>query len=186
MSTTGGRYYRDPASHSYNLSFAGCGFLGVYHVGVIACMRRYAPHLYSNRPVSGASAGAIAAAFLICEVETEDCTEYLMGLINKSREYKLGAFDPRFKITEYLQEGLERLLPSDAHILCTNRLFISMTQQNSRENVIVSTYKSRDDLIRVILCSSFIPIFGGFTAPTYHGNVSPSPFLIKNFLLVIR
>lgn len=166
------RYYRDRTSLNYNLSFAGCGFLGVYHIGVMSCIRRFAPHLYTNRPVSGASAGAIAAAFLICDVPTEKCTEYLMGIVNKSRVYNLGAFDPRYRITDYLQEGMEILLPTDAHVLCSGRLFISMTHQKSHKNVVISTYKSREDLIRVILCSSFIPVFGGFTVPTYNGDVS--------------
>uniref|UniRef100_A0A5K3EPG1 PNPLA domain-containing protein n=2 Tax=Mesocestoides corti TaxID=53468 RepID=A0A5K3EPG1_MESCO len=169
-SNISGRYYRDRSSLHYNLSFAGCGFLGVYHVGVISCIRRFAPQLYLNRPVSGASSGAIAAAFLVCDVDLMSCTRYLMGLINKSREYRLGAFDPRFKITEYIQEGLERLLPSDAHILCSGRLFISITRQSSGENVVVSNFKDRNDLIRAILCSSFIPVFGGFIAPTYQGD----------------
>ena len=47
-----------------NLSFAGCGFLGIYHVGVAACIKRYAPHLLTDR-VAGASAGALVACALI-------------------------------------------------------------------------------------------------------------------------
>lgn len=47
-----------------NLSFAGCGFLGIYHVGVASCFKEYAPHLYAER-VSGASAGALVACALI-------------------------------------------------------------------------------------------------------------------------
>ena len=47
-----------------NLSFSGCGFLGVYHVGVASCIKEYAPQLM-NRKVSGASAGALAACGLI-------------------------------------------------------------------------------------------------------------------------
>ncbi|BHF60364.1 Patatin-like phospholipase domain-containing protein 2 [Sparganum proliferum] len=126
-------------------------------------------------------AGGIAAAFLVCDVKTEDCMRYFAELINKSRQYTLGAFDPRFKITEYLREGLERLLPADAHTLCSGRLYISMTRQSSRENVVVSQFKDRDELIQVsdfvdynhfqvILCSSFIPIFGGFVPPMFHGD----------------
>ena len=38
-----------------NLSFAGCGFLGIYHVGVASCLREYAPQLIA-RKVGGASA----------------------------------------------------------------------------------------------------------------------------------
>uniref|UniRef100_A0A0X3NYS3 Patatin-like phospholipase domain-containing protein 2 n=1 Tax=Schistocephalus solidus TaxID=70667 RepID=A0A0X3NYS3_SCHSO len=170
MARCGSRYYRDAESLNYNLSFAGCGFLGIYHAGVISCIRRFAPHLYVNRPISGASAGGIAAAFLICDVKTEDCVRYFAELINKSRQYTLGAFDPRFKITEYLREGLERLLPADAHTLCSGRLYISMTRQSSRENVVISQFKDRAELIQVILCSSFIPLFGGFVPPMFHGD----------------
>lgn len=50
-----------------NLSFAGCGFLGIYHVGVACCFRKYAPHLLLDK-ISGASAGAIAACCLICDL----------------------------------------------------------------------------------------------------------------------
>ena len=157
---------------NYNLSFAGCGFLCVYYIGVISCIRRFAPQLYINRPVSGASSGALAGVFLICDVDAMSFTELLMKAINRSRGYCLGAFDPRFKTTEYIRETLERLLPLDAHMLCSGRLFISMTHQNSRENLVVFEYKTRDDLIRAILCSSFIPIFGGFVAPLYKGDVS--------------
>ena len=56
-----------------NLSFAGCGFLGVYHIGVAACMSRYCPELLLNR-IAGASAGAIAAAALICESNLSEST----------------------------------------------------------------------------------------------------------------
>jgi predicted acylesterase/phospholipase RssA len=47
-----------------NLSFSGCGFLGIYHVGVASCLKQYAPHLYAEK-ITGASAGALAACALI-------------------------------------------------------------------------------------------------------------------------
>lgn len=50
-----------------NLSFAGCGFLGIYHVGVSSCFRIYAPHILLNK-ISGASAGALAACSLIVDM----------------------------------------------------------------------------------------------------------------------
>ena len=58
---------RSGARKSMNLSFAGCGFLGIYHVGVCSCFRRYASHL-STEKISGASAGALAACALITGV----------------------------------------------------------------------------------------------------------------------
>lgn len=50
-----------------NLSFAGCGFLGIYHIGVAGCFKKYAPHLLLDK-ISGASAGAIAACGLLCDL----------------------------------------------------------------------------------------------------------------------
>lgn len=39
-----------------NLSFSGCGFLGIYHMGVACCFREYLPQI-CERQISGASAG---------------------------------------------------------------------------------------------------------------------------------
>jgi len=47
-----------------NVSFSGCGFLGIYHVGVASCLKEYAPHLVENK-IAGASAGALVATALI-------------------------------------------------------------------------------------------------------------------------
>ena len=50
------------------MSFAGCGFLGIYHVGVASCLRKFAPELLQNK-IAGASAGALAAALLLCNAD---------------------------------------------------------------------------------------------------------------------
>lgn len=55
-----------------NLSFAGCGFLGIYHVGVAVCFKKYAPHLVMNN-LSGASVGAIAAACILSDMPLGKC-----------------------------------------------------------------------------------------------------------------
>ena len=41
-----------------NISFAGCGFMGIYHVGVAACLRTFAPFILENK-IGGASAGIL-------------------------------------------------------------------------------------------------------------------------------
>lgn len=61
------RIVRSERQGNMNLSFAGCGFLGIYHVGVAVCFKKYAPHLLLNK-ISGASAGAIAACCLLCDL----------------------------------------------------------------------------------------------------------------------
>ena len=51
----------------FSLSFAGCGFLGLYHLGVASCLREYAP-ISRNTRICGASAGALAAMALACDL----------------------------------------------------------------------------------------------------------------------
>ena len=61
-----------------NFSFAGCGFMGVYHLGVARCLQTYAPHVLVNKvgdkglfsddnnyQISGASAGSCVALALL-------------------------------------------------------------------------------------------------------------------------
>ena len=50
-----------------NISFNGCGFLGVYHVGVACALKYYLPNM-KFKNICGASAGAMAAACLIANV----------------------------------------------------------------------------------------------------------------------
>lgn len=51
---------------SWSLSFAGAGFLGLYHVGVTSCFRERAPHLLQGaRRIYGSSSGALNAMSII-------------------------------------------------------------------------------------------------------------------------
>ncbi|KAG5451563.1 Patatin-like phospholipase domain-containing protein 2 [Clonorchis sinensis] len=196
------RYYRDLSSLKYNLSFAGCGFLGLYHVGVVCCLRKFAPHLYKNKPVSGASAGALTAACLVCDVNigkytfwfvlsplplsSAEIVQYICELIKNCRQYFFGPFDPRFKVNEHLREGLSRILPSDAHILCSERLSISLTSYATHKNVVVNRFKDRDELISAILCSTFIPIFSGFVPAVFRGQLVLDGGFSDNLLCIDR
>ena len=47
-----------------NLSFNGCGFLGIYHVGVASALQYYLPNMHVKN-ICGASAGAWGAAAFI-------------------------------------------------------------------------------------------------------------------------
>lgn len=58
-----------PLDSPWNISFAGCGFLGIYHVGVASCLLEQAPFLVQNaRHIYGASAGALTATALVTGV----------------------------------------------------------------------------------------------------------------------
>ncbi|CRK98649.1 CLUMA_CG012052, isoform A [Clunio marinus] len=63
----------------YNLSFAGCGFLGIYHVGVAVAFKKYAPQLLLQK-ISGASAGALAATCLLTGMPLEFVKEFFKAI----------------------------------------------------------------------------------------------------------
>ncbi|XP_035222796.1 patatin-like phospholipase domain-containing protein 2 [Stegodyphus dumicola] len=151
-----------------NLSFAGCGFLGIYHVGVASCFREYAPHLLVTK-IAGASVGSIAAAALICDVSLGQTTTDILSIAVKARSRTLGPLNPRFDLNSLVKENLEKALPLNAHELCNNRLFISVTRSSDKQNVLLSQYDSREELIQALLCSCFIPLYSGMTMPVFRG-----------------
>lgn len=53
----------------WSLSFAGCGFLGFYHIGATLCLSERAPHLLRDaRTFFGCSAGALHAVAFLCSL----------------------------------------------------------------------------------------------------------------------
>ncbi|CAK9825101.1 Patatin-like phospholipase domain-containing protein 2 [Anthophora retusa] len=151
-----------------NLSFAGCGFLGIYHVGVAACFKEYAPHLLLDK-ISGASVGAIAACCLLCDLNLGDITSNVIEVAREARQRTLGPFSPSFNVQELLLESLQKFLPDDAHIRVSGKLHVSLTRVYDGKNVIVSQFSSREDVLQALLASAFIPIFSGLLPPRFHG-----------------
>ncbi|XP_063700243.1 1-acylglycerol-3-phosphate O-acyltransferase Pnpla3-like [Culicoides brevitarsis] len=151
-----------------NLSFAGCGFLGVYHVGAAVCFRTHAPHLLRGK-ITGASAGALTAVCLLCDLSIAELTSAYFHLVNGANPYTFGLFNPLFDLQKCIKEGLQKFLPEDAHERCTGKLHISLTRVYDGKNVIVSQYNSRDELINALLCACFIPMISGVLPPRFYG-----------------
>ncbi|CAD5214342.1 unnamed protein product [Bursaphelenchus okinawaensis] len=158
--------FADPSK--INLSFAGCGFLCVYHAGVCAAIKEYAPQLSKNK-VYGASAGAIVGAGVICNVCVSAATSMMLQAASEAQRGTLKTLNPNFDLSGIVRKGLELNLPPDAHVQCTGRLFISLTRVSDYKNVMVSEYATRDELIQAIVCSSFIPIISGVRPPKFRG-----------------
>ena len=133
-----------------NLSFAGCGFLGVYHLGVAACLSSHAPQFLKNvTAFAGASAGSLVAAVLATSAPLNKCSDYVIDLTNEARKHPLGPFNPQFDLVGNVRKGLELHLPSNSHKVASGRLFISVTSLKERKNVIISEFDSKEDLIQV-------------------------------------
>lgn len=153
-----------------NVSFSGCGFIGVYHIGAASCLQTYAPFLLTNK-LAGASAGAMAAAALVGDVSLTDMAREVLKVACKANEKALGPFHPQFNLNEALHEGLDKVLPADIHIRATDRLHVSLTKVADRQNLIVSQFESREHLINTLLASCFIPLLSGWLPPRLNGQL---------------
>ncbi|XP_050409774.1 patatin-like phospholipase domain-containing protein 2 isoform X1 [Patella vulgata] len=153
-----------------NLSFSGCGFLGIYHIGVASCFKEHAPQIVESCKFAGASAGAIVSCCLMCGCCLGECTNFTLRLATKARSRTLGPLHPSFNINKILREALRQVLPSNAHELATGRLFISLTRVSDKQAVIVSEYESKEELIQALLCSSFVPFYSGLIPPKFRGE----------------
>ncbi|XP_071389135.1 patatin-like phospholipase domain containing 3 [Centroberyx affinis] len=154
----------------WNLSFAGCGFLGIYHIGVASCLLEKAPYLVQGASrVYGASAGALTAAVLASQASITKCCEDVIEVAKEARKRNLGPLHPSFNLVKVLKLGLNRDLPADAHTLASGRLCVSLTRVSDGENILVSDFSSKEELIQALVCSCFIPIYCGLIPPSFRG-----------------
>ncbi|KAG9346924.1 hypothetical protein JZ751_005851 [Albula glossodonta] len=134
----------------WNISFAGCGFLGIYHIGVASCLLERAPYLVKGATrIYGASAGALTGAVLACGVSIAQCCEDVIAVAKEARKRSLGPLHPSFNLVKVLRAGLSRDLPEDAHLRASGRLCVSLTRVSDRQNVLVSEFRSKEELIQV-------------------------------------
>uniref|UniRef100_A0A2A6BGP7 PNPLA domain-containing protein n=1 Tax=Pristionchus pacificus TaxID=54126 RepID=A0A2A6BGP7_PRIPA len=132
------------------LSLSGCGFLSVYHFGV----------------VNGASAGSLVSAMLVLAPDQlERSMEVMCEMADELNSLKFGALSPGFFLGERLVKIVDEFLPQDI-TKANHRLFISLTQHKTRENRLVSVYPTREYLITSLNASCYIPMYSmGLTAP---------------------
>ncbi|ELK23436.1 Patatin-like phospholipase domain-containing protein 3 [Myotis davidii] len=76
---------------------------------------------------------------------------------------------PSFNIVRSLREALHRHLPDNVHQLISGKMCISLTRVSDWENVLVSEFQSKDDVVDALICTSFIPYFCGLIPPTFRG-----------------
>lgn len=136
------------------VSFAGCGFMGMYHAGVGLAMQEHCSDYIANlKNMYGASAGSIVVVFGSCGIPARQGYKFIKELYDKAHSNSwLGRFSclhPRFDLIKNVREFLERVLPSDAHRRCRGRVGISLTIVPSLKNWIVSDFNTRGELIQV-------------------------------------
>ncbi|XP_052016806.1 1-acylglycerol-3-phosphate O-acyltransferase PNPLA3 [Apodemus sylvaticus] len=155
----------------WSLSFAGCGFLGFYHVGATLCLSERAPHLLRDaRTFFGCSAGALHAVTFACSLPLDHIMEILMDLVRKARSRNISTLHPFFNINKCVRDGLQETLPDNVHQIISGKVYISLTRVSDGENVLVSEFHSKDEVVDALVCSCFIPLFSGLIPPSFRGE----------------
>ena len=134
----------------FNLTFSGCGFLGIYHIGVMSCLKENAVDFLKRvRCYGGASAGAFAAAGLVMDLSIQEVAEPVIRLTNRAKSLSFGPLHPSFQLVQAVRTAFQKMLPDNAHEIASGRLHISLTRVPDFTNLIVSEFSSKDDLIEV-------------------------------------
>ena len=120
--------------------------------------------------IAGASAGSLLATALLAGTPTLRCLWNNFQQVSRECEkYNLGPLDKAINMELFIRDCL-RDLPEDIHVRLSNRLFVSITSLPSFNNVIVSEWSSREDLIECLLCSCYLPVFSGTKVPIFRGE----------------
>jgi len=137
---------------------------------VASCLLEKAPYLVREATkIYGASAGALTASVLASQASITKCCEDVIEVAKEARKRNLGPLHPSFNLVKVLRSGLDRDLPADAHKLASGRLCVSLTRVSDGQNVLVSDFNSKEELMQALVCSCFIPIYCGLIPPSFRG-----------------
>ena len=132
------------------ISFAGCGFMGVYHIGVGHCLCERTPEILEQMEgCYGTSAGAIVAVCMAINARTEDGNRFVVKATKAVNKSILGAFHPGFDPGAHIEEFLEEILPPNAHRELTGKVRVSVTELPTLKNRIIGDFNTRKELIKV-------------------------------------
>uniref|UniRef100_A0A8C3X1T7 triacylglycerol lipase n=1 Tax=Catagonus wagneri TaxID=51154 RepID=A0A8C3X1T7_9CETA len=95
--------------------------------------------------------------------------EVLVDLVRNARSRSLSVLHPSFNLAKRLRDGLHRILPDNVHQLLSGKLCISLTRVSDGKNVLVSDFRSKEEVVGALVCSSFIPLVCGLIPPSFRG-----------------
>jgi len=89
-----------------NLSLGGCGFMGIYHVGVVKAFRELKPEFLNQ--IAGTSCGALVAAAVLSNCNLDRVASIFFELAEEGQSYTFGPFNPSFNLHVSLKNLLEK------------------------------------------------------------------------------
>ncbi|XP_007939991.2 1-acylglycerol-3-phosphate O-acyltransferase PNPLA3 [Orycteropus afer afer] len=170
----------------WHLSFAGSGFLGFYYLGVIRCMNERAPHLLRDaRKFYCSSSGTLFCATLLAGIPLDRLAQLFVAFNQHARRYNFGSLHLSFNIANFIRDLLHTHLPANIHQLVSGKMCVSLTRVSDGENVQVSDFQSKDEVVDALVCSCFLPFFSGFIPPTFRG-VGIGEMCVRGYLDTVR
>ncbi|XP_055969762.1 patatin-like phospholipase domain-containing protein 4 [Sorex fumeus] len=153
------------------------GVLGIYHLGAASALCKHGRKLLKDvKAFAGASAGSLVAKVLLTAPQKlEECKAFTYTFAEEIHGQFFGAMTPCYDFMARLRCGMESILPANAHQLAHRRLHVSITNTRTRQNYLVFSFSSWEDLIKVLLASSFVPIYTGLTLVKYKGQALNPP-----------
>ncbi|KAI4552743.1 hypothetical protein MJT46_020104 [Ovis ammon polii x Ovis aries] len=154
----------------HSISFSGSGFLSFYQAGAVDALRDLAPRMLETaHRFAGTSAGAVVAALAICGIEMDEYLRVLNVGVAEVKKSFLGPLSPSCKMVQMMRQFLYRVLPEDSYKVTTGKLHVALTRFTDGESVVVSEYKSKEELIEARGRDCFVPVYCGLIPPTYRG-----------------
>lgn len=138
-----------------NLVISGGGVKLFYFLGIYSML-----HTLQNNKIikiksySGISSGSVFITLMACKIN-------IPFILKKYKKY-ISLFQQRnkLKITKFklLENFLYEILPEDAHIICSNKVYITTTQVSLPfKKITFNQYNSKKDLIEKLLTSTSFP-----------------------------
>ncbi|TKS73536.1 Patatin-like phospholipase domain-containing protein 2 [Collichthys lucidus] len=135
-----------------------------------SCLLEHAPFLvHDARHIYGASAGALTATALVSGVCLGEAGARIIDVAKEARKRFLGPMHPSFNLVKIVRHMLLHTLPADCHHEANGRLGISLTRVSDGENVLVSHFNSKEEVVQACVCSAYIPVYCGLIPPTLQG-----------------
>eukprot|EP00667_Euglena_gracilis_P006687 EG_transcript_6744 len=157
----------------YCVSFNGCGWLYIYHLGVAKYLQTH--YALDSLHFAGTSAGALVAACLVAGIP--------IGPIVESNITTRGTHgDNPFTMLDLLDWGIERWTPYNAAAIAGGRLCIALTAVKgfAVEPKYIQRFKDRAHLVAALRGSCHLPILGGLLPYKVDGQQVFDGFFVDN------
>ncbi|KAM4738315.1 patatin-like phospholipase domain-containing protein 2 [Anableps anableps] len=165
-SISGSHFHEVP----WDISFSGSGFLATYQLGVVLCFLKYAPWILQSAPhILGASAGSVVAAAVVCKINPTAIWDEIILFAKQVMAVPFGPLNPSVSVFKWLESVLRKHLPSDAHHFASGRLGVAVTRLSDGMHLIMSEFQSKEEVVKALLCSCFVPGYCGFLPPVFKG-----------------